>query len=76
MPYGRGDFASIGERIIGTSLAVAILAMPSVLHEVLRELFAKRPDLLAPLLEKRLSLPSPKLVALDSEQTDARLKPV
>jgi hypothetical protein len=51
-----------------------MLAMPSVLHEVLRELFAKRPDLLAPLLVERLSLPSPGLVALDSEQTDARLK--
>lgn len=48
--------------------------MPSVLHEVLRELFAKRPDLLAPLLEERLSLPCAGLVALDSEQTDPRMK--
>ena len=48
--------------------------MPSVLHEVLRELFAKRPDSLAPLLEARLSLPAAELVALDSELTDPRMK--
>ena len=48
--------------------------MPSVLHEVLRELFAKRPDLLGPLLEERLLLPATSLVAVDSELTDPRLK--
>jgi hypothetical protein len=48
--------------------------MPSVLHEVLRELFAKRPDLLAPLLERKLALPAANLVALDSELTDPRTK--
>ena len=48
--------------------------MPSVLHEVLRELFAKRPDLIAPLLEQRLHLPAEDMVAIDSERTDPRLK--
>jgi hypothetical protein len=47
--------------------------MPSVLHEVLRELFAKRPDLIAPLLERRLALPAEDLVAIDSELTDPRM---
>ena len=47
--------------------------MPSVLHEVLRELFAKRPDLIAPLLERRLLLPAEDLVAIDSELTDPRM---
>jgi hypothetical protein len=48
--------------------------MPSVLHEVLRELFAKRPHLLAPLLEQRLMLPAASLVPIDSELTDPRMK--
>jgi hypothetical protein len=41
-----------------------------VLHEVLRELFAKRPDLIAPLLDQRLDLPAKDLIAIDSELTD------
>jgi hypothetical protein len=43
--------------------------MPSVLHEVLRELFAKRPDLVVPLLDRNVALPAANLVALDSELT-------
>jgi hypothetical protein len=39
--------------------------MPSVLHE----LFAKRPDSIAPLLERRLHLPAEDLIAIDSELT-------
>jgi hypothetical protein len=48
--------------------------MPSVLHEVLRELFAKRPHLIAPLLLERLRLPPAPFVAVDSEQTDPRMR--
>jgi Arc/MetJ-type ribon-helix-helix transcriptional regulator len=58
----------------GTPLALGAHPMPSVLHEVLRELFAKRPDLIAPLLERRLDLPAEDLIAIDSELTDPRLK--
>jgi hypothetical protein len=48
--------------------------MPSVLHEALRELFAKRPELVAKLLQGRLWLPSDSFVPLDSELTDPRMK--
>src|SRR5690606_8633358 len=63
-----------GDRSLARRSQLRSGAMPSVLHEVLRELFAKRPNLLAPLREERLSLPSADLVALDSEQTDPRMK--
>ena len=43
---------------------------PSPLYE-LRELFAKSPERVSPLLVERLQLPHPSLVVMDSEQTDA-----
>jgi hypothetical protein len=46
---------------------------PSPLHEALRELFAKSPEIATPLLVERLHLPHPTLSPMDSEQTDPRM---
>ena len=56
----------------GIALASFDSRMPSVLHEALRELFAKRPALFAPLLQSALEMPIPSLIAVDSELSEAR----
>ena len=71
---GCCDLATIGDHGRRHAARSRATRMPSVLHEVLRELFAKRPDLIAPLLERRLELPAEDLIAIDSELTDPRLK--
>jgi hypothetical protein len=55
------------------AFAALLRCVPSVLHEVLRELFAKRPHLVVPLLDAELNLPANTLVAIDSEMTDPRM---
>jgi hypothetical protein len=46
---------------------------PSPLHEALRELFAKSPELILPLLRHRLGLRQERVSPMDSEQTDPRM---
>ena len=50
--------------------AQCVRAVPSVLHEALRELFTRRPDLLAGLLPRDLGLADEPLVAMATELTD------
>jgi hypothetical protein len=47
---------------------------PSPLHQALRELFAKTPELMQNLIHEHLALPYPKLAAVDSEDNEARGK--
>lgn len=50
-PLGRFDLAILVDHGCWHVARTRATRVPSVLHEVLRELFAKRPDLISPLLE-------------------------